>query len=447
MAVLKYLDENGNWTEVGLSQRAITPEEIGALPSPVESIEGQILTYNGKSWEAADVPEDSVKSVNGQTGDVQIELPEIEYPVTSVNGQMGDVIIETPDLSNTIKYNYFSTIMNKSQDWRTVVYGKDKFVAVGSYSIAYSYDGISWTEAPTSLSKSYPGWNALGYGNGIYVALEALARNGGTGGSTFAAYSTDGINWIETSLPSKQQWVGACYGNGMFVSLAYDEAIAAYSYDGQNWNEANMPNARSWRSITYGNGKFVAVSDSSIIAYSEDGIAWSELSVPVSCNSITYGNGMFVGVSYGTRAMYSADGTNWTSVTLPRSSWNDITYGNGKFIAVGYKVPAIYTTDGATWYEAEMPSDSHWYTITYGVDKYVAIAYGSDVCAISYDGISWYISDASLTMQDGKDITQQVSDLVFSVQNIPEMVFSYGAEDLTAGTSVLESGRLYFVYE
>lgn len=115
MAVLKYKDPSGEWIEVGLSQQSITPEGIGAIPIPESAQEGQILTYNGESWEAADAPPDGVtsvngqtgdviievpvKSVNGQTGDVQIELPEVDYPVTSVNGQTGDITLDIPEES------------------------------------------------------------------------------------------------------------------------------------------------------------------------------------------------------------------------------------------------------------------------------------------------------------------------------------------------------------
>lgn len=41
-----------------------------------------------------------VTSVNGQTGEVVIEIP--IPPVTSVNGQIGDVSIEIPDISNVL---------------------------------------------------------------------------------------------------------------------------------------------------------------------------------------------------------------------------------------------------------------------------------------------------------------------------------------------------------
>lgn len=53
---------------------------------------------NVKQYSASNPPPYPVTSVNGKTGDVTIEIPQIEYPVTSVNGQTGDVTIEIPEV-------------------------------------------------------------------------------------------------------------------------------------------------------------------------------------------------------------------------------------------------------------------------------------------------------------------------------------------------------------
>jgi hypothetical protein len=47
--------------------------------------------------------------------------------------------------------------------------------------------------------------NALWRSNGKFVAVDR--------GSNKAAYSTDGINWTETTLPSSARWVGVTYGS------------------------------------------------------------------------------------------------------------------------------------------------------------------------------------------------------------------------------------------
>ena len=55
------------------------------------------------------------------------------------------------------------------------------------------------------------------------------------------------------------------------MAVAYDSDIAAYSNDGITWTQTTMPISASWYSVTYGNDKFVAVTiDSDIAAYIKD---------------------------------------------------------------------------------------------------------------------------------------------------------------------------------
>ena len=79
--------------------------------------------------------------------------------------------------------------------------------------------------------------------------------------------------------------------------MAHDSSIAAYSDDGITWTETSMPFASAWSSVTYGAGRFVAVGSSSTsqiygAAYSDDGgETWlpSDLSWPTSAGSANPG--------------------------------------------------------------------------------------------------------------------------------------------------------------
>ena len=87
--------------------------------------------------------------------------------------------------------------------------------------------------------------------------------------SAKSAYSTDGINWTASTLPSSASWRAVTYGDSKFVAVAsgYSDK-AAYSTDGINWTASTLPSSVSWTSIAYGDGKFVAVaydSDASAI--------------------------------------------------------------------------------------------------------------------------------------------------------------------------------------
>lgn len=219
--------------------------------------------------------------------------------------------------------------------------------------------------------------------------------------SNVAAYSEDGINWIETELPYNTYWQSVTYGNGKFVAIAGDGsvALAAYSEDGINWVGTELPPVHSWSSVTYGNGKFVAISwyFSSKAAYSEDGINWVGIELPISnpWSSVTYGNGKFVAVAsghYGDQAIYSEDGITWTTTTLPTtdSGWLSVTYGNGKFVTISYNSNvAAYSEDGINWVGTELPISDFWSSVAYGNGKFVATTNRNNVAIYSEDGINW----------------------------------------------------------
>ena len=55
--------------------------------------------YKNGEWSKVGAPmAEGVTSVNGMTGDVTIEMPEVDYPVTSVNGKTGDVTLSASDV-------------------------------------------------------------------------------------------------------------------------------------------------------------------------------------------------------------------------------------------------------------------------------------------------------------------------------------------------------------
>ena len=71
----------------------------------------------------------------------------------------------------------------------------------------------------------------MAYGNGMFVAVSS---------STAAAYSTDGIHWTASTLPSTAL-ISVAYGNGVFVALRNSSTAAAYSTDGINWTAGTIP--------------------------------------------------------------------------------------------------------------------------------------------------------------------------------------------------------------
>ena len=127
------------------------------------------------------------------------------------------------------------------------------------------------------------------------------------------------LNNLKISLLSSESWSSVTFGNNRFVAVAEDSTIAAYSDDGITWTQTTLPSAERWTSITFGKNRFVAVADfSNIAAYSDDGITWTQTELPsnVYCALVTFGNNRFVVVpKHSSRpdensniAVYSDDG-------------------------------------------------------------------------------------------------------------------------------------------
>ena len=256
--------------------------------------------------------------------------------------------------------DWYKTEMPSSQPWASVTYGNGKFVAVAGYitvptnKAAYSTDGVTWikTAMPSGGGRK---WSSVTFGNGKFVA----AAGGNNTSTIVAAYSTDGVTWVETAMPSAAYWYSVTYGDGKFVMVAGGSAApsddAAYSTDGITWVGTKMPKRSDWIDVTYGDGKFVApIYRSKYAAYSTDGITWIETATPESVywEMITYGNGKFVTVAYSGTAAYSTDGVTWIKTAMPSGKgWTDVTYGDGKFVAIsggsnGSVMAACSSADG-----------------------------------------------------------------------------------------------------
>lgn len=171
-----------------------------------------------------------------------------------------------------------------------IAYGNGIFVAIsgaGSQQGAVSQDGINWQG--TDLAW-WGYWTSCAFGNGVFSAVSVngsgimYSRDGvlwqfGTGGSDasnivfgggkFVAingssnpiYSLDGINWSTGGpMPTSDNYMSLTYGNGMFVSTAYDSSACATSVDGINWQVGPaLPQVDYWDTVFYGQGVFVTL--------------------------------------------------------------------------------------------------------------------------------------------------------------------------------------------
>ena len=236
-----------------------------------------------------------------------------------------------------------------------------------------------WTES--TISDTSRKWYSVCYGNGMFVAIAF--------DSNYFAYSTDGINWTETNNRlTVRPWRSVCYGNGKFIAVASGTNYFAYSTDGITWTESTISDtSRNWYSVCYGKDKFVVVTyNSNYFAYSTNCITWTEGTISSTnrdWRSVCYGNDKYVVIAYNSNYFaYSTNGINWTEGTNSSTSRSlySACYGNGMFVAVAINSNYFaYSTDGINWTESTISSTSrYWYSVCYGNNKYIAVAYNYD---------------------------------------------------------------------
>lgn len=268
-----------------------------------------------------------------------------------------------------------------------VGFGNGYFVAANYNSTvgAYSTDGITWL---TSTMPSASAWLSFAYGNGYLVAI-AQGLNG--------AYSTNGTTWTATTMPSNSGWSGAAYGfisgNNTFVTVA-GTTVGAYG-NGTTWTAMTMPSSNTWNSVTFGNGTFIAVASSVTAgASSTNGTTWTARTMPSASgwrnNGTTYGlNGAtptFVAVTTTTVGAYSTNGTSWSAMTMPSSINWSVGYGNGYFVAVGSNT-SVYSTNGTSWTIGTAPTGG-WLGVAYGNSTFVTVSgFGSGGAYYSFTNL------------------------------------------------------------
>jgi len=266
----------------------------------------------------------------------------------------------------------------------------------GTSRLAYSIDGINWTNISYSLSTSVttPVWNGSQWtiggigGNTFIYTTDSTGQSGwvGAGTTVFStqtnlikwtgkyfigmgqtgntlAYSLNGINWIGLGTSIITTAGKTIEYNSLrphsitiprYMVIAggqYATSSNKYSYDGINWTTANFNfgymmcvkyNGKIWISGGSGGG-----SDNSALAYSYDGINWTGLGSTIfsTCYSVVWNGTIWVAVGTGSTGPYgnsiavSYDGILWIGVYpyitgTYTNAFRDVAWNGSYFIAV-----------------------------------------------------------------------------------------------------------------
>lgn len=300
--------------------------------------------------------------------------------------------------------------------WAAMTYGNGRFVALEALGpTAYtSPDGVTWSKQDLNFSGF---WTSMAHGNGKFVAVGTSANQTS---ESMAATSPDGASWTAVTLPAAASLASVAYGNGKFVAVGTSanqgsEGMAAISSDGINWTVATLPGTTGvWQSVAYGNGIFVAVACNGARhgAISSDGVKWTTVTLPdssVGWYSVAYGNSRFVAVNSGDVSAISQDGINWTAVSLPApvpgAGWLYLAFGNGKFVAIQSGSNQAATLPASVWKAGKLPATQNWISVAYGTvtgkGVFVAVANDTDRAAYSSDGLTWQWSQKPNLLPSG----------------------------------------------
>jgi hypothetical protein len=203
-------------------------------------------------------------------------------------------------------------------------------------AVSTSTDGISWTLRNTGAGTT--NLFTAAFGNGQYIV----------GGATGQLFSSPNLTtWTQrgSQFGTNNTIRDAAFGNGRFVIIGGGSTTAgnnvSYSTDGINWTNSSNSNAYNYDSATYtnftsvvfANGRFVAPhsgannANQSFISVSTDGDLWTPVNFGFAgtnnnITSITHLNGVYIAVGVGWTGIstaptyeqfvtFSLDGRNW----------------------------------------------------------------------------------------------------------------------------------------
>ena len=194
--------------------------------------------------------------------------------------------------------------------------------------VGTSRTGTNWTITTQLFTPDpYNSWYDLAAGNGLFLASPVLTPD--------VHFSTDGINWTDTSLPEGSWTAGLAFGQGVFAIIDGSDSQLLISEFGTNWTKVPA-GPFNHNSLRFSDGYFTALAANGGGFASTNGVEWQELQPPSpwAIRALIYGGGRFVGITYYPYAlMASADGVNW--------SWHDpgiaqrydaVEYGNQSFL-------------------------------------------------------------------------------------------------------------------
>ena len=244
--------------------------------------------------------------------------------------------------------------------------------------------------------------------SGSYITLTRIVWSGAlfvaVGDDIFT--STDAVTWTEQSAGFSGTLLDVTWTGSQFIAVGqFTGGAVLTSPDGSIWTPQQVPSnisavlhgvaASSTRIIVVGSQNLTQgpLPAKGLMLSSTDGIAWTQVQMPVSATleKIVWTGNQFVAVgaldppASGAVALTSPDGVTWTNHAMYSGAGpTDIAWNSSRFVAVGGE--AVTSVDGVTWQQtgAGIVSAS---AIGWNGQRFLAC--GMAGCYTSSDGNQW----------------------------------------------------------
>lgn len=376
-------------------------------------------------WQATFVANVPVKSVNGQTGAVTIEVPTKTSDLTNDSNfaTTSDIPTKTSQLTNDSGFITANDIPDVP-DAPTAL--PQEAVAVKSGSLPTT----GWTIAAMPLwegdhySAPDEGSYQLLPAGSINFDLVSKVDNTKWFVSIDGDYSaTQDVLSIGTAIYVRKRNSSSIYyliksDGSLYCNTSGSTRVHFYGI--KNAEYGKFAYGISDSSINVNSDVLMELTDSEVKSYSMEAgkITVIRDTVPTSPIPYTYkvkqtnASGQFTLVNHYVpesptdlpvtykKASGELPTTGWSPLgweqsTLPAARhWSGIAYGKGKFVTIAGNGSdkGAYSADGINWTEMTMPSAELWNGIAYGNGKFVAVATSTDKGAYSVDGINWTLT-------------------------------------------------------
>jgi hypothetical protein len=301
-------------------------------------------------------------STNGSTWTAGGNLAGTVLPFVSVaygNINSVNTFVAVANTSNSISvstnngsvWTNYPSVLPGSQNWSSVAYGSNTFVAVSSNNTVANIQ--------SAVIAGTSGTFTCNTGSQLSVGMQVVVTGTLSGSGSITNYNsgTGNTYYITATNGSTAFTLGTTPGGAPITTTA--GSTTGFTFNAQPtpiawtptsnvaapWSAVTLPFNVNWSSVTYGNGRFVAISREGQVVWSTNGSIWNwSNSIPVLTQAvaagavwqnISFGNGYFLVTSGGPAlwAAISIDGIQWSLITLPSAqNWVGSSFGTNSWI-------------------------------------------------------------------------------------------------------------------